>query len=157
VSVSALLLSACLLSLAPPILETAATWRQRNIMVTEQLWRYNSESLLAFASLALVMIGLIIIWTSYQKRTRSAWCVMLVFVLFYFIPVYFVDIFLNIKTVGWSWSRQFAREILQGQPLALTGLRYLTTLGLMIIALVIPIRAFFGKNGRVRAGESALE
>jgi hypothetical protein len=121
-------------------------------MVTERFWRYNSESLLAIASLAMLIIGLIVIWTGYQRRMRSAWFVMLVFVLVYFLPVYFLDILLTMRSVGWSWWSQLLRETAQGQPLARSITRYLATLIFMIIALLLPVRAFFGKKSSVRLG-----
>lgn len=155
VSISSLLLTICLLTLAPPILKIAATWRQRNFRVTDRYWEYNMESLLAFASLALLIIALIVIWTSYQKRMRSAWYIILVFVLVYFLPVNFLDIFLTIRSVGWRWWPQFVRAIMQGQSLAILGLRYFVILILMIVALVIPVRAFFFPKPGLAPGDQS--
>jgi hypothetical protein len=146
VSVSSVLLTFCLLSWAPPNLKTAATWRQRSIMVTERLWRYNSESLLAFASLALLIIGLIVIWTGYQRRMRSAWFVMLVFVLVYFLPVYVLNIFLIMRSVGWRWWPEVVRGAIDGSQDAQVALEVLIIFTTMLIALLLPVRAFFGKS-----------
>jgi NADH:ubiquinone oxidoreductase subunit 5 (subunit L)/multisubunit Na+/H+ antiporter MnhA subunit len=115
-------------------------------MVTERLWRYNFESLLAFASLALLIIVLIVIWTGYQKRMRSAWFVVLVFVTVYFLPVYMLNIFRIMKNVGWHWWSEFFQGIGQQQPQTIDLLRYFAILIVMIIALLIPVRAFFGKT-----------
>ena len=112
----------------------------------ERLWRYNSESLLAFASLALLIIVLTVIWTSYQKRMRSAWFAVLVFILVYFLPVYLLNMFRIMKSVGWHWWSQFFRDVMQGDQSAVSGFRFLVTLILMIIALLIPVRAFFGNK-----------
>lgn len=38
-----------------------------------------------------MITGLIVIWTSYQKRMRWAWFVMVVFVCVYFVPVHLLD------------------------------------------------------------------
>src|SRR5713226_4656203 len=103
VSISGVLLTLCLLSLFPRHLELASTWRERHVWESDRFLRYNFESLLGFASLALFIIGLIVIWTSYQKRARPAWFIMLVFVCVYFLPVYLGDTFLAIRSAGWQW------------------------------------------------------
>jgi len=103
VGVSSGLLTICLLVLVRLELKWAATWRIRQIWVMDRVGRLNYESSIAFASLALDIIVLIVIWTSYQKRTRWAWFVMAVFICVYFVPVHLLDVFLDISRVGWHW------------------------------------------------------
>jgi hypothetical protein len=146
VSVSSWILTICLLSLVPVDLQFAATWRTRLIFVTDRFARLNYESSIAFASLALVIIRLAVIWTSYQKRMRWSWFAMVVFICVYFVPVHLLDVFIGIKQMGWSWWPSAIRLVMEGEPLSRVALRFLVTLALMIIALVLPIKEFFGKR-----------
>jgi hypothetical protein len=155
VSISGVLLTLCLLYLVPKHLQFASTWRERQILEADRFVRYNFESLLGFASLALFIIGLIVIWTGYQKRERTAWFIMLVFVCFYFIPVYLVDTFLDIRKVGWRWWPGVVQDAMEGRPFALGAIRGLVILALMTIALLVPIRAFFGKKPTLSPGDQS--
>jgi hypothetical protein len=126
-------------------------------MVTDRIWRYNSESLLAFASLALLIIELIVIWTGYQRRMRSAWFAMLVFVLVYFLPVYLLNILLIMKSVGWHWWSEAVRGAIDGRQDAQVAIKVLLIFTLMVIALILPVRAFFGKKPQFQSGDQSKE
>jgi len=106
----------------------------------------NYESSIAFASLALEIIVLIVIWTSYQKRMRWAWFVMVIFVCVYFVPVHLLDVLLAIKRVGWPWWPEAVRQAMEGRQLAVGALTELTIFTLMAIALIAPVRGFFSKK-----------
>ena len=155
VSVSGVLLTISLLSLVPSSLKVASTWKERVIWVTDKFLRYNYESLLAFASLALIIIGITVIWTGYQKRFRSSWFILVVFVCVYFVPVYLLDISLAMRTVGWPWWPELVRQVKAGRPLAQDAAICLITLTLMLIALVLPVRAFFGKKPLLPSGNQS--
>lgn len=152
VSVSSVLLTICLLSLVPADLKFAATWKTRLVVVTDRFARLNYESSIAFASLALVIIGLIVIWTSYQKRMRWSWIVMVVFVCMYFVPVHLLDVFIGIRQLGGAWWPSAVRAAAQGEPLSRVAIRLLATLALMVLALLLPVGAFFGKKRSLSAG-----
>ncbi len=147
VSVSSVLLTICLLSLVPTNLRSASTWQTRSIWITEELARYNYEASIAFASLALTIIGITVIWTGYQRRLRWAWFIMVVFACVYYFPVYLRDCFLEVSRVGWPWWAALVREAMEGRPFAQAMAQSLVTLTVMLIALLLPIRSFFGKNG----------
>jgi len=68
VSVSSVLFTFCLLILMSQSLKWAATWPTRVVWVTDRAARLNYEGSIAFAELALEIIALTVIWTSYQKR-----------------------------------------------------------------------------------------
>jgi hypothetical protein len=146
VTISSVLLSICLLILMSWALKWAATWRTRVIWETDRAGRLNYEASIAFASLALEVIVLTVIWTSYQKRMRWSWFVMVVFVCVYFVPVHLLDLLLGIKSLGWSWWPAAIRDAIGGRGLAVDAFAELAILALMVIALLLPIRAFFGKK-----------
>ena len=146
VSVSSVLLTICLLILIQWNLKWAATWRTRNVWVTDRVARLNYESSIAFASLALEIIGLIVIWTGYQKRLRWAWFVMVVFVCVYFVPVHLLDVLLDIKRVGWHWWPGVVQDAKEGRPFAVGALKELGIFTSMVIALIVSVRGFFGKK-----------
>jgi hypothetical protein len=136
----------CLLSLVPGRLTDASTWKQRNIILADRCVRYNYESLLAFATIALCIIGITVTWTGYRKRDRTAWFIMLMFLCVFFVPVYLVDVFLDIKRVGWHWWAGVVQDAMEGRPFAQAAIRVLVTFALIVIALLVPIGAFFGKS-----------
>lgn len=146
VSVSSVLLSICLLILMSWSLKWAATWATRVVWVMDRVGRVNYEASIAFTSLALEIIALIVIWTSYQKRMRWSWFVMVTFVCVYFVPVRLLDILLDIKRVGCQWLPAVIRDAREGRPFAVGALKELGILTLMVTALLVPVGDFFGKK-----------
>ena len=157
VTVSSVLLTICPLTIGQWNLKWAATWQTRSIWVTDRLLRFNYESSIGFASLALVIIGLIVIWTSYQKRMRWSWFVMVVFVCVYLVPVRLLDVFFDIKRVGWPWWPGVVRDAREGRQFAQGAIAELAILTLMVIALLAPLRAFFGKKPFLPSGDQSKE
>ncbi len=149
VSISGVLLTICLLAIGRWDLKYARTWRTRELFLGRD-GTPNYYASMAFASLALVLIGLIVLWTGYQKRTRSSWFIMVVFVFVYFMPVNLIDVFLDIRRVGWSWWPGVIQDAREGRPFALGATSSLADFALMVIALLLPIRAFFGKQAEGR-------
>ncbi len=154
VSISGVLLTVCLLTIARWDLKFVATWRTRHWDMG-RLAIPNYDASIAFASLALVIIGLIVIWTGYQKRTRWSWFIMVVFVCVYFVPANLVDVFLDISRVGWRWWPGVVQDAMEGRPFALGAIKGLAILALMIIALLLPSRAFFGKKPTLSSGDQS--
>ncbi len=153
--ISGTLLTLCLLSIVPSLLRLAATWRQRNIIFADRYSCYNWESLLAIASLALIITALLVLWTGYWRGMRSAWFVMFVFVFIYFVPVYFGDTFLSIWTEGPSWWHRFISGLWRGDTMAAAMLRHFIRLAAMLVALFLPLRVFFGKPRTSHSGSQA--
>jgi len=146
VSTSSLIFTGCLLSLVPADLKFAETWRTRHIFIIDRIERLNYESSIAFASLALVIIGLTVIWTSYQNRKRWSWFAMLIFVCVYFIPVHLLDVFIDIKSVEWSWWPGVIQDAREGRQFAQGAIRFLLILILMLTARLVPLKDFFGRK-----------
>jgi uncharacterized membrane protein len=101
-------------------------------------------------SLGLDIIGLIVLWTGFKKRERWAWFVMLVILLFYVFPGYVLtelvlfckgkaglSDFLQLIPLTWAgnWQSMPAIGILLG----------LLTFVVMLVALLLPVKAFFLK------------
>jgi len=81
---------------------------------------------------------------------RSSWFITAVFVFVYFMPVNLVDVFLDIRRAGWSWWPGVIHDAMEGHPFALGATKSLTIFALMIVALLIPVRAFFLAKGPVK-------
>lgn len=96
------------------------------------------------ACFAMIAIGLIVVWTGYVKRTRSAWLVMFVIVWFWVFPV-FVRPFLAAVVrgrLGLSAPEALYHAVSEPGGLRLELEAELTFL-LMVLALLLPIRKFF--------------
>lgn len=84
-SISALLLSLCLVMSIPEARSNASTWRELTLKLPSgAIWNFLAP--LGFADLGIVAIGLIVLWTGYRKRERWAWFVMLIALLFFYFP-----------------------------------------------------------------------
>jgi hypothetical protein len=152
VTVSSVLFSLCLLILMSWSFKWAATWPTRVVWVMDRVGRLNYEASNAFAELALEIIALIVIWTSYQKRMRWSWFVMVVFVSVCFLPVYLLDVLLDVKRVGWQWWPAVVRDARAGRPFAVGALGEIAISTLMVIALLVPVGEFFGKKQLLPSG-----
>ena len=146
--VSEIIFTLCLTVFLPGYVKMAGTWRQRHIWITDRIAWFNYDASLSFASLALILIGLIVVWTGYRKRNPWAWLIMLIFVAVYYVPVHLIDVFLDIKTVGWRWWPGVVQDAREGRPFARGSVEVLIILVAMTIALVLPIKEFFGKTAR---------
>jgi hypothetical protein len=156
VTVSGALLTLCLMTLMSWSLKWAATWPTRVVYVTDRAARVNYEASIGFAELALEIIALIVIWTSYQKRMRWSWFVMVVFVSVYFLPVHLLDVLLDVKRVGWQWWPAVVRDAREGRPFAVGALEVIAISTLMVIALLVPVADFFGKKRHLHPGGQSL-
>ena len=136
--VSALLLSLCLFGYIPGSLRLALNWQDlRFSCVVVQ----NFSMSMGLYGIGFVMIGLITLWTGYRKRERSAWFVMLIILLFF-----------SFSGGVLPWITRFHTRA--EWALWVGGIRWCawlstgTALGIiifviMLIALLLPIKAFF--------------
>jgi len=153
VLISTFLFSVSLIVLVPHNLRYISIWQQRYIAETEHLWEQNYLAPIGFASLACVLIGLIVLWTGYVKKVRWTWFVMFVIVWVFAFPVYMLPALLDFRATGslnlsaWFWnaikSPGIARDYVKGPADFL----------LMVIALVLPIRSFL--RNRPSVGQAA--
>jgi small-conductance mechanosensitive channel len=143
VLISSVLFTISLLALVPHNLKYASTWRQAYTEETDRLFAQNFFMPMGFAALAIVLVGLIVIWMGYIKRTRWTWFVMFVIVWVYVFPVFALPTFLlahameSFSWSGWVWeavkSPGADREFAKGPAEFLV----------MLIALFLPVRSFF--------------
>jgi biopolymer transport protein ExbD len=159
-SISALILSLCLVMSIPAALSNASTWNEFTIKLPYgAMWNFLAP--LGFAYLGVVAIGLIVLWTGYRKRERWAWFVMLIALLFFFFPSSVLPVLLQIRHFGWPYLLCLLGAFRVGgwwhcwiaslRPNYGVGSAYLPTAILiqpfeflvMSIALLLPVKAFF--------------
>jgi len=100
-----------------------------------QTWHY-----LGIASLAIILIGLIVTWTGYMKRARSAWLVMFVVTWVWAFPL-FAWPYLRGPRVFTLPEWIFNAIYEPGSPR--TAAQLVVTVSLMVVALISPINSFF--------------
>lgn len=147
VFISSVLFTIALLCLLP-----AAMWNLRAandkalIAKLDDGFRAQAQtaSYLGFACLAIILIGVIVLWTGYVNRSRSAWLVMCVIAWVWAFPLFVSPLFEGKIVVTFSeWIHAAISE--PGLPRTLTEavLIFLS----MVIALILPVRAFFFGHG----------
>ncbi len=148
VFISSVLFSVSLVALVPHSLQYASTWQHRSFQEGRS-WTENYFMPIGFASLAVILIGLTVIWMGYIKRMRWTWFVMLVIVCVFAFPLYVLPVLQDMhaaESVNWSaWLSNaikgpgIYRDYLKGPLLFL----------LMVVALLLPSGRFlFRGNGR---------
>ena len=159
-SISALLLSLCLVMPIPEALSNASTWNELAIKLPfGAIWNYLAP--LGLAYLGSAAIGLIVLWTGYRKRERWAWFVMLIALLFFYFPSYLLPVVLQSQRFGrpnllnlfegfslggwlhcWigSWRPNYTGSLACVPfEILIRPLEFVV----MSIALLLPIKAFF--------------
>ena len=127
VFVSSLLFSIALLFPAPDFLSDAA--------YKDTLWQA-----VGFASLANILVGLVVVWTGFIRGYRWAWLAMFIIVSVWAFPVFVLPIFRGkiVVTFGewleeaWRWpgsARIYGENIL--------------LVSIMVVALLLPLKSFF--------------
>src|SRR5260370_4907111 len=89
VFISSLLLTVGLLYLIRPSLWNYFSLNHILLAPMDDGFRAEAQSV---ASLAIILIGLIVVWTGYAKRSRPAWFVMFVIVWFWAFPRFILSI-----------------------------------------------------------------
>jgi len=143
VFVSSVLFTIALICLIP-----AALWNLQSlhdeVLISKLDAGFRAQALtanyLGFACLAIILIGVIVIWTGYVNRSRSAWLVMSVLTWVWAFPLFVSPLFRGKIVVTFAeWLRDAISE--PGLPRTLT--ESVLIFLLMLIALTLPIRAFF--------------
>jgi biopolymer transport protein ExbD len=159
-SISALILSLCLVTSIPAALSNASTWNELTVKLPYgAMW--NSLAPLGFAYLGIVAIGLIVLWTGYRKRERWAWFVIFIALWFFYFPSYVLPVLLQIQHFGWPYSLYLLRAFWAGgwwycwiaslRPGSAVGIAHWPTAILirpfeflvMSIALLLPVKTIF--------------
>ena len=148
--VSSVLFTISLLWLIPPFFKGALEFFDAG---GETDWRLFSEMWGAFdiASLTIVMIGLIVTWGGYNKKVRWTWFVMFLIVWGWFFPAVAFHDFVYPLYCGALQITSFSGFIRAafGEPGIIRGVVHeMFIFALMVIALLLPLRAFFWGRGR---------
>jgi hypothetical protein len=93
----------------------------------------QTSGYLGVACLAIILIGLIVIWMAYLKRARSAWLVMFVVTWVWAFPLFVWPLFKG--TIVLTFSEWLYSAIYQAESVLIFLL--------MVIALLLPIKSFF--------------
>jgi hypothetical protein len=137
--VSGLLFTIALVALVPHNLRFAATWHQAFLKETESLFVQNYLMPMGFAALAIVAIGLIVVWKGYVQGIRWTWFVMFIIVWVYAFPVYMLPLLLNRPT---NWFLLF-QHALQEQGADRSFVKGALDFLLMVVALFLPVKSIF--------------
>jgi hypothetical protein len=140
VAVSSILFTSALLMLTPAMWRAAANVRDTCIWgaVGPVLWVHNCFALAGIASLAVIVIGLIVTWAGYIRGDRWTWLVMFVMVWVWAYPVLLLPHLLPWRGVE-TMAQSFAGAISESgtersyQEVVLAFL-------LMVLALALPIK-----------------
>jgi hypothetical protein len=143
VLISSVLFTIALLALIPPSLANALTGRDKSALAhldagfREVARMYGT---LGVACLAIILVGLIVTWTGYIKRVRSAWLVMFVLVWAWAFPLFVLPWF------GGHWVMTFPEvlyDAIYQAGLPRDFVESLLIFVLMVAALLLPIKSFF--------------
>jgi len=94
------------------------------------------------ASLAIILIGLIVVWTGYAKRSRPAWFVMFVIVWFWVFPVFILPSPL-IRGYLILTFPEFFYDAISGPGMATQVVKTILMFFIMVVGLALPMGRFF--------------
>jgi hypothetical protein len=148
VAISSILFTLALLIPMPAMVGNAWTAPQTHFEVAGRMGVPNYYAPIGFASLAIIVIGLIVTWAGYINGVRWTWFVMFLITWAWAFPV--------LVLAEFHWRNML--PIAQWPPLALKGrgpqlgfAESLLTLLLMVLALVVPLKTLvLGKGGASR-------
>src|SRR5438874_13023031 len=129
--VSSVLFTIALVALVPAAWENALAGRYTANQIAGQ-----EAHDLGIASLAIISIALIVIWTGYLKGLRSAWFIMSIVVWVWAFPL------MGIWKLNYSNLSQALSEAKE-PGLARVTIEFAAILALMMIGLFLPVKAFF--------------
>src|SRR5262249_46641149 len=96
------------------------------------------------ACLSIILIGLIVVWTGYAKRSRPAWFVMFVIVWFWAFPVFILLIV--VELAGGAFMRtlpEFFYDATSGPGMTTRFARSILMFLVMVIGWALPMGRFF--------------
>jgi energy-coupling factor transporter transmembrane protein EcfT len=144
VAVSSALLTLALLIPLPAMLGNAWTVPQTSLDIAGRMRIQNYYAPIGFASLAIIVIGLIVTWAGYIKGVRWTWFVMFLVAWGWAFPI--------LVLAEFHWRNML--PIAQWPPLALKGRGFqlgiaasVLTLLLMVLALALTVKTFILGRG----------
>jgi hypothetical protein len=108
--------------------------------------------------LAIILIGLLVVWTGYAKRSRPAWFVMFVIVWFWAFPVFIRDVVVRLARGEFMLTfPEFFYYVISGSGMITQVLRSVPMFLLMVIALALPMgKVLYSQEGK-RTGSSTFQ
>jgi hypothetical protein len=143
VFMSSVLLTIALLCLVPAALRNALAGRDNVVMAKlDAGFRAEAQtaSYLGIACLAITLIGLIVTWTGYVNRARSAWLVMFVVTWVWTFPLFVMPLFKGRIVLTLS---EWLYDAISEPGLARSSTESVLIFLLMVAALLLPIKSFF--------------
>jgi hypothetical protein len=101
-----------------------------------------AEHRFGVACLAIILIGLIVVWTGYAKRSRPAWFVMFVIVWFWAFPV-FIPIVPLARGEFMLTFPEFFYHAISGPGMTTQMVRSILMFLIMVVGLALPMGRFF--------------
>jgi hypothetical protein len=157
-AVSTILFTIALLMLVPLMWGNAVTLLQSGPYASdpESYRGFDYFAPVGFASLALIVIGLIVAWFGYIKGVRWTWFVMFVIVWVWAFPDLMMPYLHRWSQVDLIYTLAAA---VRGNPIARSFVQVSLEILLMVLALVLPLKTFIpgrggvpGESGRANSG-----
>jgi hypothetical protein len=96
------------------------------------------------ACLAIILIGLIVVWTGYAKRSRLAWFVMFVIVWFWAFPVFILPPVVALARGEFMLTfPEFFYDAISGPGMTTQMVRSILMVLIMVVGLALPMGRFF--------------
>ncbi len=144
--IASVLFTIALLCLIPASVANALTGRNKTALATLDAGFREVERLtgdLGVVCLAMILIGLTVTWTGYIKHDRSAWFVMFVLAWAWVFPLFVLPWF----TAHWVVSvPEFLYSAIHESAIPRFAVESVLIFLLMVVALLLPLRAFFGRS-----------
>ena len=138
--VSAILFTIALLAMVPSSLSATLALRH-GTPPPPYYWQLEPIGELGIVSLAMITIGLVVTWTGYLKKARSAWFVLLTIVWGWAFPVMLLPFVLHVNRS--ITLAEWISGALHDQITPRIFVESVLIFSLMVIALILPIKAFF--------------
>ncbi len=96
------------------------------------------------ACVAVILIGLIVVWTGYAKRSRPAWFVMFVIVWFWAFPVFILPLVVPLARGEFMLTfPEFFYNAISGPGMTTQMVRSILMVFIMVVGLALPMGRFF--------------
>jgi hypothetical protein len=143
VTVSTAILTAGFLLLVPRSLNYVSTWREPFIRYSDSLRISNYMAPMGFASLTVIAMSVMVLWTAYRDKERWAWWVLLVSVVGFIFPVYVLQLIILWKAASAFSPSEWLKEAIRIPGPSRIAAEQILLFIVMLLALLLPVRTFF--------------
>ena len=155
VAVSSVLFTIALLMMAPVMWWNAMTGWESNPFDSGELYRaFDRYAPSGFASLAVIAIGLIVAWMGYIRLVRWTWFVMFLIVWAWYFPLFMLMNPSLMNASGWRHIDiiETLATAIRESGLSRSFVEECVAFVLMVLALVLPLKAFTLRRGSGSGG-----